>query len=98
MTALDQFGDPIYYNGTVHFTSSDGQASLPGNTTLTNGTGSFSVTLKTAGSETLTATDTVTTSITGTSGSHYRQRRGSQSLCRQHRRRLTSRARPSASR
>src|SRR5207247_1020271 len=55
------------YGGTVHFTSSDGQAVLPSNSTLTNGTGTFSATLKTAGSQTLTATDTVTSSITGTS-------------------------------
>jgi len=53
------------YIGTVHFTSSDSQATLPGNTTLTNGTGSFAVTLKTAGSQTISATDTVTASITG---------------------------------
>src|SRR4029078_12342390 len=55
------------YAGTVHFTSTDGAAVLPANTTLTNGTGSFSATLKTAGNQTITATDTVTSSITGTS-------------------------------
>src|SRR5262249_50784832 len=54
------------YAGTVHFTSSDGQAVLPANSTLSSGTGTFSVTLKTAGSQTLTATDTVIASITGT--------------------------------
>ena len=48
------------YAGTVHFTSSDGQATLPANTTLTNGTGTFSATLKTAGTQSITATDTVT--------------------------------------
>jgi len=53
------------YTGTVHFTSSDGSAILPGNATLTNGVGTFSVTLKTAGSQSVTATDTVTGSITG---------------------------------
>ncbi len=56
------------YTGTVHFTSSDGAAVLPANSTLTNGTGTFSVTLKTAGTQTIAATDTVTASITGTSG------------------------------
>lgn len=57
------------YSGTVHFTSSDSQAVLPANSTLTNGTGTFSVTLKTVGggSQTITATDTVTASITGSS-------------------------------
>jgi anti-sigma factor ChrR (cupin superfamily) len=56
------------YTGTVHFTSTDGSATLPADSTLTNGVGTFSVTLKTAGNRTITATDTVTSSITGTSG------------------------------
>ena len=56
------------YSGTVHFTSTDAAAVLPADATLTNGTGTFSVTLKTPGSQTITATDTVA-SITGTSGS-----------------------------
>src|SRR5208337_3226645 len=54
------------YSGTVHFTSSDSQAVLPADSTLTNGVGSFTVTLKTAGTQSVTATDTVTTSIAGT--------------------------------
>jgi len=56
------------YAGTVHFTSRDAQAVLPANSTLTNGLGSFQATLKTAGAQTISATDTVTASITGTSG------------------------------
>jgi hypothetical protein len=69
VTALDQFNNPATgYNATVHFTSTDGQATLPANSALTNGTGTFSATLKTAGNQTITATDTVTSSITGTSG------------------------------
>jgi hypothetical protein len=55
------------YSGIVHFTGTDGQAVLPANSTLTNGVGTFSATLKTAGNQTITATDTVTSSITGTS-------------------------------
>src|SRR5207249_2124768 len=55
------------YGGTAHFTSSDGQAVLSNDSTLSNGTGSFSATLKTAGNQTLTATDTSNSSITGTS-------------------------------
>ena len=51
-----------------HFTSTDGAAVLPANSTLTNGTGTFSATLKTVGTQTITATDTVTASITGASG------------------------------
>ncbi len=66
VTALDQFGNTATgYSGTVHFTSSDGAATLPANVTLTNGTGTFSATLKTAGTQSLTATDTVTNTITG---------------------------------
>jgi hypothetical protein len=53
------------YSGTVKITSSDSQAVLPANSVLSSGVGSFSVTLKTAGSQTITATDTVTSSITG---------------------------------
>jgi hypothetical protein len=68
VTALD-FRNNIAtgYTGTVHFTSSDGAAVLPVNLTLTNGVGTVSATLKTVGSQTITATDTVTASITGTS-------------------------------
>jgi hypothetical protein len=70
VTAQDQFNNTATgYGGTVHFTSSDGNASLPANSTLSNGAGTFSATLKTAASQTVTATDTVTSSITGTSNS-----------------------------
>ena len=69
VTAQDAFSNTATgYAGTVHFTSSDGAAVLPANATLTNGVGTFSATLKTAGSRTLTATDTVSASINGTSG------------------------------
>jgi len=69
VTALDASNAVVTgYTGTVHFTSSDAQAVLPANSTLTNGVGAFSVTLKTAGAQTIAATDTVTASITGTSG------------------------------
>jgi hypothetical protein len=66
VTAADPFGNRTAgYTGLVHFTSSDAQAVLPADHALTNGAGTFSVTLKTAGTQTLTATDTVTPSITG---------------------------------
>src|ERR1700722_787594 len=69
VTAQDQFNNiDTVYSGTVHFTSTDGAAVLPANATLTNGTGTFLATLKTAGNQSITATDTVTSSITGTSG------------------------------
>ena len=57
------------YTGTVGFTSSDSAAVLPANSTLVSGLGTFSATLQTPGSQTITATDTVTSSITGTTGS-----------------------------
>src|SRR5207244_348685 len=68
VTAKDAFNNTATgYTGTVHFSSGDAQAVLPANGTLTNGLGSFSATLKTAGNQTLTATDTVSSSVTGTS-------------------------------
>ena len=71
VTAKDAFGNMATgYTGTVHFTSSDGQAVLPGNYTFTAGDAGRphlrAVTLKTAGTQTITATDTVTGPITGT--------------------------------
>jgi hypothetical protein len=69
VTALDQFNNTATgYAGTVHFTSSDGSATLPANATLTSGVRTFAVTLRTIGSRTVTATDTFSVSITGTSG------------------------------
>jgi hypothetical protein len=56
------------YLGTIHFTSTDPQAVLPADYTFTSadqGVHNFTVDLKTAGSQTITATDTVTGSITG---------------------------------
>ena len=65
VTALDAYGNTATgYSGTVHFSSSDGAAVLPADTTLAAGVGTFSVTLKTAGTQSVTATDTVT-SISG---------------------------------
>jgi hypothetical protein len=57
------------YSGTIHFTSSDAQAGLPANYTFTptdKGSRTFAVTLKTAGSQSITATDVATAAITGT--------------------------------
>src|SRR5439155_13745487 len=58
------------YPGTVHFTSSDSSAGvdLPADSTLLNGQGAFSATLIRAGSQTITGTDKVTATITGTLG------------------------------
>jgi hypothetical protein len=66
VTAKDAYGNTAFgYAGIVHFTSSDSAAVLPANATLTAGVGTFSVTFNTAGTQSLTATDTVTSSITG---------------------------------
>ena len=51
----------------MHFTSSDAAATLPADATLVNGGGTFSATLTTAGNQTITVTDTVTSSVTGVS-------------------------------
>jgi len=54
------------YNGTVRFSSTDPSASLPSNLQLTNGQASFPVTFNTSGNQTVTATDTANSSLTGT--------------------------------
>ena len=71
MTALDAYGNTATgYTGTVNITSSDGQAVLPANHTFTGanaGVFTFTngVTLKTSGSQSITATDTIFTTVTG---------------------------------
>jgi hypothetical protein len=66
VTALNADGSVnTGYSGTVHFSSSDRQAVLPPDVTLTNGTGTFSVTLKTAGTQWITASDTSNSNIAG---------------------------------
>ena len=68
VTAIDVNGNTVKdYSGTVHFTSSDAKAVLPANSPLTSGVGNFSATLNTSGGETIVATDTVSSSITGMS-------------------------------
>jgi putative cell wall-binding protein len=69
VTAKDAYQNTVTaYGGTVHLTSTDTAASLSSNAKLTNGFGNFSATLRTIGNRTVKATDTVTSSITGTSG------------------------------
>jgi hypothetical protein len=73
VTALDQSNNTAtVYSGTVQFSSTDGQAVLPASYTFTAGDAgvhTFTTTLKTGGSRTITATDTVQSSITGASNS-----------------------------
>jgi hypothetical protein len=69
VTALDSSGNTFTgYTGTVHFTSTDSIAGLPDDfqfNAIDSGTHDFTVTLKSAGSQTVTATDKATSSITG---------------------------------
>jgi hypothetical protein len=57
------------YAGTVHFTSDDSSATLPADTTLTVGLGTFTVTFNTPGLHSITVNDTSSPAITGTSPS-----------------------------
>ena len=63
------------YTGTIHFTSTDGAATLPMNYTFTGGdagvhtfSGVNAVTLRTAGSQVVTATDMADATINGSKG------------------------------
>ena len=77
VTAEDAAGRQLTgYTGTVHFSSTDIQAGLPSDYTFTsaasgadNGAHTFNglVTLKTAGNQTVSVNDTLTTAATGTS-------------------------------
>ena len=68
VSALDAFGNVIAgFGDTVHFSSSDLRATIPGNYTFSaadQGSHQFSATLMTAGAETLTVTDTSVGSVT----------------------------------
>jgi hypothetical protein len=67
VVAKDAYGNyTTDYRGTVHFTSSDPKAVLPADYTFTssdNGQHFFSITLKKAGTQSLTIKDTVTSSL-----------------------------------
>jgi hypothetical protein len=70
VTAMDPYGNVATgYLGTVTFTSNDPQASLPADYTFQAadaGMKSFQATLRRAGLRSITATDTVTSTVTGT--------------------------------
>ena len=57
--ARDVFGNVTDDNGTLHFTSTDAAATLPPDSAISGGSGMFSATLMTLGSQTITATDEV---------------------------------------
>jgi N,N-dimethylformamidase beta subunit-like protein len=67
VTAQDLYGNTdTSYAGTLHFSTSDpAPVSMPADARLTTGRGSFSATLRTVGSQTITATDTASSTITG---------------------------------
>ncbi len=69
VTALNSDGSTdAGYTGTVHFTSSDSSAVLPADFTFTStnqGVATFTVTLKSAGNQTVAVKDTSTSSLTG---------------------------------
>ena len=68
VVALDASNNTVTgYSGTVHLTSSDPQAVLSGDSALTGGTEIVSASLTSIGSQTISATDTATASITGSS-------------------------------
>lgn len=68
VTALDDKNRTVTdYPGTVRFTSTDSEAVLPTISSLTKGKGTFSATLAAPPKQTITATDAVYGSITGTS-------------------------------
>ena len=66
----DSFGNiASSYTGTVHVTSSDPNAVLPGDVTLTSGSATFNIKLLTVGTQTITATDVANSALTGTMSS-----------------------------
>jgi hypothetical protein len=73
VTLLDAYGNLASgYRGTVHLSSTDPQAQLPADYTFTAadaGAHAFSITLRTAGSQSLMVTDTASGNLTGTPAS-----------------------------
>lgn len=72
VTAKDAFGNTIpWYTGTVHFSSNDSSAVLPADYTFQaqdQGIKTFTVTLKTAGTNTITVAEATNSQVNGNSG------------------------------
>jgi hypothetical protein len=67
VSAYDQLGNSdTGYSGTVNITSSDANAVFSSPVSFVSGTASFNVTFLTAGSQTITVTDTSNTALTAT--------------------------------
>ena len=70
VTAVDASNNVVPgYPGTVHFTSTDAAATLPADAGLTNGTGTFTATFHTPGTQTISVADTANPALAGTSAS-----------------------------
>src|SRR5262249_22212629 len=72
VTVKDTYGNiATGYNGTVHFSSNDTKATFPANYTFTAadaGVHTFSATLRSAGTRSITAADTLTSALKATEG------------------------------
>ena len=76
LEAIDAAGRPVPgSSGSLNLTSSDAAATLPATATLVNGRAAVMVTFRTAGPQTITATDAVTPSITATASTTVAQPR-----------------------
>ena len=64
VTARDEFGNRVPFNGAIHFSSTDPAAQLPPDSTLSSGLGVFPVTLFAAGNQTVTVADAANSSVT----------------------------------
>ena len=70
VTATDQYGNLTgsAYTGTVQITCTDATAPMPAPTTLSGGTGTFQTTFSKIGTPIITAQDSISKGIVGTSG------------------------------
>lgn len=69
VTAFDQFGNRATgYNGPVRVTTTDSNAGLPANATLTNGVGTFQIVFRTPGQQSVTVADPNNAAVNGTVG------------------------------
>jgi YDG domain-containing protein/Big-like domain-containing protein len=80
VNAVDANWNLISTNDTVHVTSSDGSAVLASDTGLSGGTGTFSVSFFTAGSQTVTASDVTHAGIAQNTGSATTVNAGEQTI------------------
>jgi hypothetical protein len=67
--AVDTNWNPVTSTHTIAITSSDPNATLPANAALAGGVGTFSVTFKTAGTQSVTATDVSASPLSANTGS-----------------------------